>query len=273
MDSIKISAFNDFIASAGESLDEQAKADFYNSTSGHKNEIDGYNCTKCNNRGYIAKIDSYGSMYLSHCECLKKHEVLAEAKRSGLGNLLKDYTFDKYIATQSWQESIKKLAMKFCKDEDAKWFFLGGQSGAGKTHLCSAICAHYLKSGTDVKYMIWASDAPKLKSLANDPQYQQEIKKFKDATVLYIDDFLKVRANERPTNADMRLAFEILNDRQRDDNKITIVSAEKSLDDMMGYDEATLGRLYQNTGDYKAFISPRAGRNYRLKTQEMKNIL
>lgn len=268
MDSIKIDAFNDFISSAGDYSDEQAKVDFFNSTIGHKNEIDGLNCTKCKNKGYIAKLDADGCMSFSSCECMKKHSVLAEAKRSGLGDLLKDFTFEKYIATQKWQESIKNLAINFCSDSNARWFFLGGQSGAGKTHLCSAICAHYLKVGADVKYMVWASDAPKLKSLANDSAYQQEIRKFKDATVLYIDDFLKVRQNEKPTNADMRLAFEILNDRQRDNYKITIVSAEKSLDDMMSYDEATLGRLYQSTGKYKAYISPRPGRNYRLRTQE-----
>lgn len=238
----------------------------YNKEKGHLHEIDGYNCGLCNNKGDIHIVID-GSETMRICECMKIRATLKRAKRSGLGDTITEFTFDKYITKEKWQENIKNIAMEFCNDETAKWFFIGGQVGSGKSHLCTAISAHYIKQGVDVRYMMWFEDGKRLKALINDIRYQEEINKFKDVDVLYIDDFLKTKQGEQPTAADINLAFEIINHRLFDKNKITIISSEKLLDDIMDYDEATMSRVYQKTGKYKILIPKDKKKNYRLQPQ------
>lgn len=135
----------------------------------------------------------------------------------------------------------------------------------GKSHLCTAIAAHYIKAGQNVKYMIWAEEAKKLKSLVNDFSYQDIIGQYKDVNVLYIDDFLKVKAGEEPTPADINLAFEIINHRIMSRDNITIISSEKTIDELMDYDEATMSRIYQKAGKYKIKIAKDKNKNYRTR--------
>ena len=91
------------------------------------------------------------------------------------------------------------------------------------------------------------------------------INKYKNAKVLYIDDFLKVKKGEEPTPADINLAFEILNYRLLDPDKITVISSEKTLLDLLNYDEATMSRIFKAAGRYKINIEKDIKKNYRLK--------
>lgn len=141
--------------------------------------------------------------------------------------------------------------------------FITGNSG--KSHICTAIAAYYIKAGKEVRYMIWAEEAKRLKAIVNDSSYGEMIQRYKDVDVLYIDDFLKVKFGETPTAADINLAFEIINHRLLSNNKITIISSEKRLDEIMEYDEATMSRIYKETGAYKINIGKDINKNYRLK--------
>ena len=250
-------------------VEEQVKD--YNNSIGNLNESDGYNCDKCHNKGFVsekAQNEQFGYWYEKRipCKCFKTRETLKRAKRSGLGNIITDYTFEKYIVTDDWQKSLKEKAQRFCKDADAEWFFVGGQVGSGKTHICTAIAAHYIKAGYETQYMLWIEESKKLKALVTDyHEYQRVIEPYKDAPVLYIDDFLKTRQGELPTNADINLAFEILNHRLMCDGKITIISSEKTLGEMLEYDEATMSRIFMECGDYKNIIERDRNKNYRLR--------
>ena len=241
------------------------KIDWYNNSSGNLNEIDGYNCDICKNKGFIARLDANGYEVHSACKCQKTRAALRRARKSGLGDIITEYTFDRYKAEQDWQQHIKNTAKAFCVDDAAKWFFIGGQVGCGKTHICTAIAAYYIKAGHDVQYMLWSEESKKLKSLVNDQSYQEIIKPYKNIDVLYIDDFLKVKSGENPTAADINLAFEIINHRLLEHDKVTIISSEKTLDDLIDYDEATMSRIYQKTGVYKLNIGKDRNKNYRLK--------
>mgnify|MGYP003290455081 CR=1 FL=1 len=177
-----------------------------------------------------------------------------------------DCSFDKFETPEEWQKVFKEKAQAFCKDDAARWFYVGGQSGAGKSHLCTAICAHYIKAGKDVRYMLWRDDAVKMKSAVNDfEQYQQLITPFKNVDVLYIDDFLKTQDGTEPTRADLNLAFELLNYRLLDKDKITIISSEFTINRALEFDEATVGRIYQQAGEYKINIDRDINKNYRLR--------
>lgn len=244
---------------------EEEKVRWYNETEGHLHEQDGYNCTLCKNKGFVARLSESGVEVHSVCRCQKIRSTLKRAQRSGLGNIITEYTFDKFTATDDWQKAVKGRAQAFCTDDAAKWFYIGGQVGAGKTHICTAIAAHYIKAGREVKYMLWSEEAKKLKAFVNDPAYGAMIAQYKTVDVLYIDDFLKVKNGENPTPADINLAFEIINHRLLDNEKVTIISSEKTLDELMDYDEATMSRIYQKTGQYKLNIGRDRARNYRLR--------
>lgn len=237
----------------------------YNDSVGNLNEIDGWNCNICKNKGHYFVVGEDGKEAQRACKCLKMRAILRAAKKSGLGDVLSDCRFDKFDDTEEWQKSVKRKAMAFCNDEAARWFFIGGQVGSGKSFICTAIAAHYIKAGRDVKYMLWSEEAKKLKALVNDSSYHDEIEPYKSVEVLYIDDFLKVKNGEAPTAADINLAFEIINHRLLSKDKITIISSEKMLDEIMDYDEATMSRIYQKTGDYKINIPKDRAKNYRLK--------
>lgn len=238
------------------------KAEWYNQLEGNLNEIDGYDCKVCKNKGYVAVVNN-GEEIHKFCKCQKIREMLKKARKSGLANVITEYTFDKFNVFEDWQKDMLNKAKAFCQDDENRWFYIGGQSGSGKTHICTAITANYIKQGYDALYMIWAEDAKILKAIVNDKSYFDEINKYKTVDVLYIDDFLKTRNGEQPTNADINLAFEILNSRLIS-NKTTIISSERTLYEIMDYDEATMSRIFQKANKYNISVSKDRTKNYRL---------
>ena len=118
---------------------EQLKADFYNASEGDMHESDGYDCRICKNKGYISVVVQ-NAMYgyfceqLTPCKCWKVRSAINKLARSGLKNAVRAYTFDKYETPDAWQKHIKDTALRFCQDQQNHWFYIGGQSGAGKTH-------------------------------------------------------------------------------------------------------------------------------------------
>lgn len=244
----------------------QKQCDLYNNSVGNLNEYDGYDCDVCKNKGFIARVDEHGYQVHRYCKCKKIRDTLRRIKQSGLSDVLEDYTFNKYKANEPWQKTIKEIAQAFCNDDEAKWFYIGGQRGSGKTHLCTAIAEHYIKSGYDVKYMLWVDESKRLKSLVMDcREYQEQIEQYKNVDVLYIDDFYKVKDGDVPTSADINLAFEILNYRLSSRDKITIISSEWTLGEMLNFDESVMSRINKKVGRYKINIAKDKKKNYRLK--------
>ena len=90
-------------------------------------------------------------------------------KRSGLQDMAERYRFETYEAKTSWQKSILAAAECFCEEREG-WFYIGGQVGAGKTHICTAIANRLMLQGKGVRYMIWTEEATKLKALKTDDE-------------------------------------------------------------------------------------------------------
>ena len=250
---------------------EQFKVDGMNATEGNRHLEDGYNCPICKNKGYIIKLveAESGSIYqvATDCKCVEIRNNILRMKRSGLKDIIKDYTFDKFETPEAWQKAIKKAAMDYAKNPDG-WFFLGGQSGAGKTHLCTAICREFLLAGKSVRYMLWRDDIVKIKgAVTESAEYSKLIDEFKRVDVLYIDDLFKTgkadNSFQKPTSADINVAFEIINYRYNNPSLLTIISSELTEDELIDIDEATGGRIYERA---KAFtIGKSRDRNYRIK--------
>lgn len=236
------------------------RAQVMNNTEG---SLKGYNCNVCHNKGIVYMY--HGNEIVSKdCECMKTRESLDRIKKSGLSNLLDKYTFDSYETGESFQKLIKGKAVNFLRT-NAKWFFIGGQIGCGKSHICTAIVGELLKQGKQARYMQWRDDVVKLKSHANSYEYEFLINPFKNAEVLYIDDLFKTRAGEFPTSADVNIAFEIINQRYINPDFITLISSEKTISDMLKIDEAVASRICEYAGEYTINISPDIHKNYRLR--------
>lgn len=251
---------------------EKRNAETFNASSGSLNEQDEYNCDICHNKGLIMKAYQQESGLWStacrECKCMDVRRSIKKMNRSGLKNIIRDYTFSKFVVADPWQQTLKEAAEAYAQKPEG-WFFIGGQSGAGKTHLCTAICREFLLAGTSVKYMLWRDDIVKLKNALGEPaQYDALMAEYKTVEVLYIDDLFKTGkgadgAKQRPTSADINIAFEILNFRYNNPKLLTVISSECTINDILDIDEATGGRIFEKA---KAFsLKPDKAKNYRLK--------
>lgn len=217
------------------------------------------NCSKCNNTGWIIYTDKDGYETAKQCECVKQRQSLARLERSGLSGLLDKYTFDRYKADYGFQKELLTKANNYLNEKD-KWFVVLGQSGAGKSHICTAICGELLKQH-EVRFMSWLTESVRLKQNVNNAEaYEPLMEDYKNCEILYIDDFFK---NENLSSADLRIANEIINFRCVA-NKRTLISSERLVKDLIGIDEAVVGRMVEKAEEYLTEIVGKE-KNYRLK--------
>ena len=249
---------------------DQKMCDVFNQRVGNLNVADGYNCEKCKNRGGFMRLSENGNPVFRACSCMNAREMIKNLKDSGLADYIKKYTFDKYKATKLWQKEIKKSATDFVKDAENKWFFIGGQSGAGKTHICTAITAEFLKLGKKAHYMLWRDEITELKTSITDVVfYKKTMHKLKTVEVLYIDDFLKNGKEkdgslQKPSPAEINIIFEILNSRYNSLNLFTIISSERLLSEIKNIDWAVGRRIEERCGKkYVCEIKPDKSKTYR----------
>lgn len=241
------------------------RADTVNSTPG---DLTGYDCPKCRNRGSVADVREDGSNFFRDCDCMRIRRCVWKMEASGLKNIIKEKTFDAYQALEPWQTTIKQGAMAYAEKPEG-WLLFCGQSGSGKTHLCTAVCRHRLLAGDEVRYMPWRDDIAQIKAMSLDSEKrQQTIDGLKKAQILYIDDLYKTgRAadgSSNPTGADISLAFELLNYRYNN-HLVTIISTEKTPEELVQIDEATGSRIVEMAEGRTYSIKRDTSRNYRLR--------
>ena len=232
-------------------------------------------CPNCKGNGWICYEENGYSM-AKKCHCQIEQESLARIANSGLSNIMDKWTLDTYTTTAQWQKNMKETVVKYLdaiKNGEKQWLFIGGAVGSGKSHLCTAACGELIKQKKSVRYFQWSVDARNLKGLANDPEaFEDALYKFKRADVLYIDDLFKSKRGEgtelNPTDADVRLAFELINGRYVED-KLVVMSSEWMLtSDLMMVDEGTFSRVYEKTKGFRIEVKREKGRNYRVKDDE-----
>ena len=220
--------------------------------------LDNVDCPICHNTGCIVTKAPDGTLKASECACMAKRVSIRRLERSGLKDAINRYTFKNYVADTMERKKVLYAAEDFCRN-DKGWFFISGKSGSGKTHICTAICSRMMEQNKNVRYMLWRDETVLLKALTTDcEEYQRQIRPFKSVPVLYIDDFLK----GGHTEADIRLAFEILNSRYNDSQLRTIISSELTLFEILGIDEAVGGRIYERS---KGYVLEAPRENWRLK--------
>ena len=235
----------------------------YNNLEG---ELKGIDCPKCKNKGNIAiaiTINDLLQEQIKECDCIKTRRSLERLEDSGLKELVVNYKFSTYKTESDWQSQILEKAKSFITNK-GNCFFIGGQIGAGKTHICTAICLNYIKQGLDTRYMLWRDEVMSIKLNMTD-NYSERLDELKRVKVLYIDDFFKIKTGEQPTTSDVNIAFEIINHRYNNKGLITIISSEKTMNDLLKLDEAIGSRVYQMAKNYTIDIHKDPSKNYRLR--------
>ncbi|WP_298482006.1 DnaA ATPase domain-containing protein [uncultured Ruminococcus sp.] len=192
------------------------------------------------------------------CNCLKIRQCLQNIQKSGLSDALERMTFDSYQCSEPWQEQAKQTAQEYTRALGSPWLYLSGQSGAGKTHLCTAVCGVLLKRVVQVQYTMWRDICREMQSFQ---KREDCFRKLMGWEALYIDDFLKT-SNPRK---ELDIAFEIINGRYAS-GKRTILSSEILLQELLRLDAALAGRIRERCGNgtFVVQISKNTGRNHRL---------
>lgn len=234
---------------------------------------DGYECTieNCNNKGYYYVLVERNGRYSADrviCKCVETRKMVHQAKTSGFGDLL-NHKLDDYIANTKWQKDWLQVANDYLNTTNNEWLAYLGQSGSGKTMLCSAICNKLLKRHKKVKYMSWDVFTNKLKRFSFDDAREKYLNDFASCEVLYIDDLFKTSVRDGKINwTDVNYGFEIINTRYNR-NLATIISSELIFDQLMEIDEATAGRIRERCQGTKFLIQAGKDRskNYRLKQE------
>lgn len=255
----------------------EIQCDSYNRSRGKLHELDGYDCPLCLNRGdraaarYDETFHTWNQVFIE-CACMEKRRQRRRLAKSGLADITERCTFERYRTDTPWRERIKQTAQRFVEDPQGRFFFIGGQSGAGKSHICTAMALHLIDTGHRVRYMLWRDEATRLKAVVNKAEeYTPAIEELKQAEVLYIDDLFKTGRTadgspQRPTAADINLAFELINHRSMAPGRITILSSECTSDDLLNIDETIAGRIIENSRPqgYCLNIGPDQSKNFRL---------
>lgn len=217
-------------------------------------------CPVCHGTGYTVTRWEDGELRYRECECSIRKRNMKRIEKSGLKDLLERCTLERFTTAEPWQKAAKEAAERYLTDWREKWFYIGGSSGSGKTHLCTAMCGKLIDAGMPVRYVQWRSDVPKIKAKAKDAEaYTNAIEPLKNVRVLYIDDFLKGGV----TDADRNLAFDLLNARYIKPNCITLISSEWTLDRVLSWDEAIGSRISERAKSNTVNIT--GSKNYRLR--------
>lgn len=252
----------------GQPIDENERTnrqvESFNNTQRPPDTITGYDCPICKNNKVIAFNDN-GDFSTYNCECKDIRKSIIYLKNSGLGAVDKN-TFENYSANEQWQQDILFKAQQFASAPLGGWFFIGGQVGAGKTHIGKAIAYEYIKKGIFVKYLEWKKDIQHLNALANTPEYEKAFNEFVVPPVLYIDDFLKT-SNGSPLPGAINRASDLIYARYNQTDTTVIISSELTIGKIIDIDEGMGSRIVEKTKTFDSLITlnPDKNKNYRLR--------
>lgn len=252
-------------SSYDEAVFNKLRVDCENEKTGN---LTGVDCPICKNRGKIWINREGDKPFPQDCKCMPMRRCVWRMEDSGLKDVIRSLTFEKFRAEEPWQQAILASAKDYAQNPDG-WFLLCGQSGSGKSHLCTAICRELLLKEKQVVYASWRKEIGEIKGMSLDnPKRGARMDELKNAQILYLDDLFKCGADAngvvRPTSADISLTIEILNDRYMG-RKPTLISTEFTPDQLLKLDESVGGRILEMAGAHAMTIGKDTRRNYRLR--------
>lgn len=210
----------------------------------------------------------YKNVIKQRCDCVLKRiareTFVNRIKESGLQTQLETKTFKTFKVSNEKQKAILDKCIAF-SNKPTNMLAMLGQTGAGKTHLGTAIVGNLVYKGYSASYVEWQNEM----NIARDDYYkvkQSKMDEWKSVDVLYIDDLFKNKDNDTNliASSEFNIAWDILDHRLKR-NMITILSSEFTIEEIIELDEGTGGRINEMAGEYLLPIDKDPSMNYRLK--------
>lgn len=208
-----------------------------------KGSLKGYDCPLCLNRGYVCVLDEQGYELAKTCRCMAVRQATRRLGESGAAALIERCSFENFTTAQGWQARLKAAAEGYLGQNAGRWLFIGGQSGSGKTHLCTAVFAKLLHQGMQGLYMLWRDEAGSMlrSGFAGAEQTARRLEGLKTTPLLYIDDLFKTDGGG-VSQREAELAFELVNHRYNN-GLVTLVTSEHSMEELAAISQAVAGRI------------------------------
>ena len=111
MEKLNLPPYGQSVSSFDPAEYDRRKVESYNSTQGN---LTGYDCQKCKNKGSYATVKEGGGLSFVECSCMKIRRCVQKMEASGLREVIRDYTFEAYQDTESWQTTIKQGGCGLC---------------------------------------------------------------------------------------------------------------------------------------------------------------
>lgn len=241
---------------------ELNKVDSYNSIA-VPDDGTGVICEECKGKRQVAFIcEATGLATYRYCSCYKQWVTAKRLIQSGMQERVKRCNLATFFADTPTHRFMKETAEAYLQQDRPMWFAVCGQSGAGKTHLCTAVfCALLEKLDKDGNCLQWIRDSRLLKAKMLDCD-AAEWQQFKTCGILYMDDICKC---SQLSSSDIKILFEILD--YRYNNQLpTIISTELPFDKLYQADTAIAGRIKEMCGAFLIDISPDPQKNYRFSS-------
>lgn len=228
-------------------------------------EKGGY-CKLCKNRGYTVQKDGTYKRYVT-CRCMEQRKQKQAIENSGFAELITSKSFENYTVNEEWQRNALRTVKAWAVQERYPFLYLGGKSGAGKTHLAIAAFYSLVQRGVRGKFVSWRTESRDLKMRMTEVgYYDAKIQELKKIPLLLVDDFLWTNG-ANPSEEDFKLAKEIIDERQANGRR-TIFTANWTIRQINGLSEVIGGRIYQACGSKTNFAITYGSeaKNYRAKT-------
>lgn len=210
-----------------------------------------YECELCGDTGFVET---------KMCVCMKKALILAGYASSGIGNLLKEQTFESFsldiykknpqshIRMSRNYETLRAFSDNF-SDQRSENFLLIGGTGRGKTHLSSAVAGRVIEKGNDVYYISAVNLFRGFEKLhfGRGIADGEEMQRCFDADLLIIDDL----GTELTNQFTVSILYDIV-DTRINSRKSTIISTNLDQNELRKrYWDRVTSRLF---GEYRPLL-------------------
>ncbi len=212
-----------------------------------------YVCPLCGDTGYVN---------MKMCSCMNRELILAGYESSGIGNLLKEQTFESFSFDyfRSDPKLLSRAEYNFStlldfserfSDKRSENFLLVGGTGRGKTHLSSAAAGRIIERGFDVYYVSAVNlfrDFERVQFGRNtDGSENENVSRVFEADLLIIDDL----GTELTNQFTISVLYDVI-DTRINAHKSTMISTNlKHAELQKKYWDRVTSRLF---GEYKPLM-------------------